>query len=114
MEDGRMKLRFLFILTSLVIAACGMTYGESVYVDHVDGLAAPDAVITGGEITFHIAMAAPESNHKGITNGWRGYSWTAASSSTPSRSPVRAVPSSPSRGPGRGCWRRGTPWKNSG
>ncbi len=73
-----MRLRFLFILTSLVIAACGLTYGESITVDHVDGLAAPDAVITGGDITYHIRMSAPDNNHKGLTNGWRIYSPTGA------------------------------------
>jgi PKD repeat protein len=62
----------------MVVAVCGMAYGDGITVSQVDGLAGPDAVIMDGQITFHIRMTSPDDNHKGLTNAWRIYSPTGA------------------------------------
>ena len=69
-----MKLRFMFILVSLVIAASGVTYGQSITIDHVDGLLDPTHLAMETPVVFHIRMAAGPDNHKGLTNGWRIFS----------------------------------------
>jgi hypothetical protein len=51
-----------------------MVQGQSLTLDHVDGLYAPDTIPVGQTVTFYLRITNNDSNHGGITNGFRIYS----------------------------------------
>ncbi len=74
-----MRLRVLIIAFLAMALWCSQAQAQSISVDHVDGLSAPDAVQMETPITFHIRMTNDVGNsQKGITNGFRVYSPTGA------------------------------------
>ncbi len=69
----RSKLSLLSLV--LVLFSFGMVKGESISLDHVDGLYAPDTIPVGQEVTFYIRMTGSSTiNYHGVTNGFQIYS----------------------------------------
>ncbi len=76
-----MKIKILGLLALLTLGCAGMVMGQSITVDHVDGVTTENTtqlMATGQDIVFHIRMADPDSSHRGLTNAWRIYSPTDA------------------------------------
>ncbi len=73
-----MKLRALFIGGLMVVGLAGLAYGQSITLDHVDGLNATGGLETGVPITFYLRVTSDADNHGGITNGFAVSSSTGA------------------------------------
>jgi hypothetical protein len=58
----------------MIAALAGTGVTQSITLDHVDGLYAPDTIPVGQEITFYVRLTGDADNHSGITNGFRIYS----------------------------------------
>lgn len=64
----------LFSLTALFFLLCSsLAFGQSVTLDHVDGLLEPGKITTGEQVSFYLKLHTTEL-HTGITNGFRIYS----------------------------------------
>ncbi|HOP07665.1 MAG TPA: T9SS type A sorting domain-containing protein [candidate division Zixibacteria bacterium] len=77
-----MRNRLLILLVSLLVGAGGAVYGQSISLDHVDGLVEGNFPIDA-QAVFYLRMATGTTNPAGITNGYRIYSpegatWTGA------------------------------------
>lgn len=55
------------------VLTCSAAIGQSVALDHVDGLYAGDTVYAGQELTFHLRMETDTLVYWGISNGFRIY-----------------------------------------
>lgn len=53
------------------VLACSAAIGQSVALDHVDGLYAGDTVYAGQELTFHLRMETDSLVYWGVSNGFR-------------------------------------------
>ena len=69
-----MRSRLALLFLAIFLFSFGMVQGQSISVDHIDGLYAPDTIPVGQPVTFWIRMTNNNSNHGGITNGFRIYS----------------------------------------
>jgi len=69
-------MRFKIFLTSLflMLFAFGLANGQSLLLDHVDGLYATDTIPVNQEVTFYIRIIGDNVSHDGIANGFRVYS----------------------------------------
>ncbi len=78
-----MKTKLLTVLAVLTLGACGLAWGQSVSVDHVDGtLIGSDTLMQDSTYTFYLRWQGPaDRNVDGVTTGWRvhspdGGTWT--------------------------------------
>lgn len=62
------------LLMLLVLATSVHAYDEAVWLESVDGFYAPDTLLTGVPITFHIHASCGIEGHAGIINGFRVFS----------------------------------------
>jgi len=70
----RFHLRAI-LLAALFVVTLGMTASsQSVFLDQVDGLYAPDSVRAGETLAFHFRIQTNDSTLWGIANGFRIYS----------------------------------------
>ena len=69
-----MRLKLAVIFATLVFACYGVAMGESMSLDHTDGLIDATHVMTDSPITFYIRMTNGAENLEGFTNGFRVYS----------------------------------------
>lgn len=67
--------RYTFLSTAfLIFISCSLAFGQSVSLDHVDGLTPEGDLEIGVPITFHIRLTADDQSYAGIDNGFRVYS----------------------------------------
>jgi len=70
-----MKTKTMYLLALLALGCSGMVMGQSISVDHVDGVADGGGMMLLDEsIMFHIRLAAGPIGNQGMTNGFRIYS----------------------------------------
>lgn len=78
-----MKKFFLLILASLTLGTFGLALGESISLDPIEGtlqnqgdgsFVSGNVMATDTTYVFPIRFSSPNSNHKGLTVGWRVYS----------------------------------------
>ncbi len=70
-----MKRTVLLIATALTMLLIGQAHGQSISVDHVDGLVGGSSMGTGCAVVFHLRVSNPsDTNFDGIANGFRVYS----------------------------------------
>jgi len=66
--------RFALVCLVLALGSTPGVLAQSVSLDHVDGLFAPDTLWADSLVVFHLRMTAGSSNYLGISNGFRVYS----------------------------------------
>ncbi|MCK4372374.1 MAG: hypothetical protein KAW61_04470, partial [candidate division Zixibacteria bacterium] len=69
-----MRLRFLFLISTVLVLSSGLVFGQNISLDHVDGLNAGNRLDIGVPIVYHIRFTGDGDAHAGITNGFRVYS----------------------------------------
>jgi len=70
-----MKLTVLLIATALTMLLIGQAHGQSISVDHVDGLVGGSSIGTGSAVVFHLRLSNPSDiSFDGLANGFRVYS----------------------------------------
>ncbi|MDH3889775.1 MAG: T9SS type A sorting domain-containing protein [candidate division Zixibacteria bacterium] len=69
-----MRLRNLVFIGAMLILPFGLAYGQSMSLDHVDGLNPGNYLELDVPITYHIRLTGDGDAHGGITNGFRIYS----------------------------------------
>ncbi len=77
-----MRLRLILLLAVFSALSTGLVQGQSLSLDHVDGLNATGGLEIGVPVTFFIRMTGDENHYGGVTNGYRVYSPTGAQWST--------------------------------
>ena len=77
-----MRTRFLLTLAAFTLMSFGVAGGQSLSLDHVDGLNTSGGLETDVPVTFHLRVRAGDNSYSGITNGFRIYSETAQWGST--------------------------------
>lgn len=65
-----MKSRSLALAGLIVLSAAGLGWGQSVTLDHVDGLNGTGGLEMGVPVTFHIRLTGDASAHGGLSNGF--------------------------------------------
>jgi len=76
-----MKTRALILTGLITMLTGGMAGGQSLSLDHVDGLNAGGGLQMGGPVTFYIRVTGDNFAHGGVTNGFvvtslTGATWT--------------------------------------
>ena len=74
-----MKWKAVIGCIAVTVALSVAAAAQSISVDHIDGLYAPDTIPVGHPVTFWIRVTNNNFNHGGITNGFRIYSPDGAS-----------------------------------
>ncbi len=69
-----MRLRNLVLIGALMVLPFSLVYGQSLSVDHIDGLNAGNTLDLGVPVIYYIRVTGDGNNHGGITNGFRIYS----------------------------------------
>lgn len=73
-----MKTRALVLAGLMTVLSCSLAVGQSLSLDHVDGLNATGGLEMGVPVTFYIRVTGDNDAHSGITNGFQVYSPTGA------------------------------------
>ncbi len=70
-----MKRTVLLIAIALTMLLIGQAHGQSISLNHVDGLVGGSSIGTGSAVVFHLRVSNPtDTNFDGIANGFRIYS----------------------------------------
>ncbi len=69
-----MRLRFLVLISTVLVLSSGLVFGQSISLDHLDGLNGDNRLEIGVPITYYIRLTAGGESYAGITNGFRVYS----------------------------------------
>ncbi|MDH4032906.1 MAG: hypothetical protein OEV80_03805, partial [candidate division Zixibacteria bacterium] len=65
-----MKTRALLLAALMTLLSGGMAWGQSLSLDHVDGLNAGGGLEMGVPVTFYIRVTSDNDSHGGATNGF--------------------------------------------
>ena len=65
-----MKSKFIVTFLACIIFSFALASGQSISLDHVDGLTGMGNLDTNTPIVFYIRMASGPENYDGITNGF--------------------------------------------
>ncbi len=73
-----MRFRLIILLAVFSALSAGLIQGQSLTLDHVDGLNTTGGLKMGVPVTFFVRMTGDENYYGGATNGYRVYSPTGA------------------------------------
>ena len=62
---------FVIMLFAVVNLIVPVAWGQSLTLDHVDGLQGADSIVSRQEITFHLRLTIDNRTYWGISNGFR-------------------------------------------
>ena len=71
-----MKIKLLTIIAVIIVVCFGQAYSQSISLEAVDGLYAPDTLLADDAtpIVFSLRVTGDVNNHNGANNGFRVYS----------------------------------------